>query len=407
MSEMKIEYIIIPPKKRKKSVESILLDCLNTTDYSFVGDFFITDNKHKVGYRFEQNSGADRCYLQLSTEMRFPQNVKMLEQFDTILSGEINNDLSITKSFDGISMLLCEKLYPLFGEFERKLRYLVLLVLTKAFGDNWDKETVPDELEKSVKKKTRGNYNTKKILEQLDLHEMQSFLFDKREKNINALLDTVFSREALDSKSKEDIIDIINDSRPVSLWERNFHDIGDAEKWEQDINSIRACRNNIAHHKSIKYQEYLSSLKVLKGIISNLDKAIIKIKERDFTDENRFDVLTRFELLSQLNDKLASLFTSYDMTNINRTIGSALNNLSRTNSKGNTQKYGNVMENFEKAFAAAVRMYNNKEKNEKINNMINTLMFWSEQPLVKEYQLYLDEVDSTGTDNNSNDKDEA
>ena len=84
------------------------------------------------------------------------------------------------KAYDGLSKYYCEKLYPKYSEYERKLRYMVLLMVTKAYGKGWVANTVKGELQENVTAKARNNINRirmEDVLEYFDLSDLEKYLF--------------------------------------------------------------------------------------------------------------------------------------------------------------------------------------------------------------------------------------
>lgn len=84
------------------------------------------------------------------------------------------------RDYDGISENFCKRLYPKYAEFERKLRSLVLFILTKAYGNKWQKKTISEEQLKDLKEKAHGNVSLNETLENMDLSMLEIYLFEKR-----------------------------------------------------------------------------------------------------------------------------------------------------------------------------------------------------------------------------------
>lgn len=56
-------------------------------------------------------------------------------------------------------------------------------------------------------------------------------------------------KDDIKNKEKEELIELINEMRPCSLWERNFEILGKQQKWEKKIYEIHDLRNKVAHSK--------------------------------------------------------------------------------------------------------------------------------------------------------------
>ena len=128
--------------------------------------------------------------------------------------------------------------------------------------------------------------------------------------------------------SKEEIVDKIDKMRAQSLWEKVFSDIGDESNWKHNISVIRKCRNKVAHHRSISQKEYNHNLKVLKMTNADLDDAISKIQIRDFTNENKVDILSGFGELLKTCVKISEFYSSYNFESILSNMSSAIKNIS-------------------------------------------------------------------------------
>ena len=327
MAFIEMNYILIDKKTDdNKNARQIALEYLKKSGFVFEDGKIIVDAKNYVTYRFDHKRGSNRYYLSLSANMRINNAWLCLEKLDSCLGGEINRLVAVTKSFDGLSASYCEKLYPRFGTFERKVRQLIILVLTKAFGDNWVNETIPKEKQDELKAKAKGKLNTREILEQFDLAELEAFLFAERELDYKEFLQNDLGIEKLGGMTKEEIVDKLREMRPKSLWSQNFADIGNEQSWKTNILSIHDCRNKIAHHKSINRTEYIRVVKTIKGLNKDLDEAIANLQHRDFTDENRVDILSGFKAMAGMNIRLSELFSLYDFSALNKSITMAVQN---------------------------------------------------------------------------------
>ncbi len=327
MALIEMNYILIDKKAdANKNARQIALDYLKKSGFIFEDGKIIVDEKNYVSYRFDHKRVSNRYYLSFSANMRINNAWMCLEKLDSCLSGEINRLVVVTKSFDGLSASYCEKLYPRFGAFERKVRQLIILVLTKAFGDNWVNETIPKEKQDELRAKAKGKLNTREILEQFDLAELEAFLFAERELDYKEFLQNDLGIEKLGGMTKEEIVDKLREMRPKSLWSQNFADIGNEQSWKTNILSIHDCRNKIAHHKSINRIEYIRVVKTIKGLNKDLDEAIAKLQHRDFTDENRVDILSGFKAMASMSMRLSELFSMYDFSALNKSITMAVQN---------------------------------------------------------------------------------
>jgi hypothetical protein len=73
----------------------------------------------------------------MTSKERITRSIPALQKVDSVLftSKQQRYYYSI-RDYDGISESFCKRLYPKYAEFERKLRSLVLFILTKAYGSS-------------------------------------------------------------------------------------------------------------------------------------------------------------------------------------------------------------------------------------------------------------------------------
>jgi hypothetical protein len=75
------------------------------------------------------------------------------------------------------------------------------------------------------------------------------------------------------------------------------------------IKEVHDCRNTVAHHKTIKIEEYKDIGKKLNLLNKELTNAITIIQERDFSDIYSVEVLYDFsEMLVNISKSLISMY---------------------------------------------------------------------------------------------------
>lgn len=331
MASIEMGYILIDKKKDgSRDAEKIALDYMKKSNYVFEdGRIIIDNNRDSLSYTFEHKKGSKRYYLSLVANMHVTKAWKIIEEIDSFLSGEINKYVEVYKSYDGLSASFCSKLYPCLGEFERKIRHLILLVLTKAYGEHWIHNTVPKKKQKDLKGKEQGKFNIKEVLELFDLFDLENFLFGEREINYRDFLESELSSDKLELLSKDEIVVKLDLMRAQSLWEKNFSDIGDEQDWKNNISEIRKCRNKVAHHRSMSKKEYDYYLKNLKKTNGDIDEAIEKIQIKDFTDDNRVDILLGFRGLLETSLKISEVYSAYNFESLFANISSVIKSISK------------------------------------------------------------------------------
>lgn len=274
MSEMKMNYIFI----EKETQDSISM-CEQIAELLGVEDSkmksgnlptsgFICLQDVEVFYEISGKSGADQYFLELSTKARVNRAVIALQTLDdTIYQSPKQTYYTAIRVYDGISESYCKRLYPKYAEFERSLRALVSLIVTKAYGSAWREETVPEEMMANLKKNARGNLPISETLEQMDLSTVEEYLFAEREvvyeevvagngENASGKTGKITDFEQF---SKEELCRLLEALRPTSLWERHFESLGSQKKWKEKIVGVHPVRNKVAHQKRISgagYQQY-------------------------------------------------------------------------------------------------------------------------------------------------------
>lgn len=142
----------------------------------------------------------------------------------------------ILKIYDGLSEYYCKKLYPKYAQYERKLRYMILIIVTKAYGAGWVENTVDKNAKQSISGRAHNSFSNLKmdeILEYLELGEIENYLFLPPDIDVKMCLEKEFTPEKIDSLEKEEICLLLDQIRnPKCLWERVFTEIGDVNEWK-------------------------------------------------------------------------------------------------------------------------------------------------------------------------------
>ena len=181
MAEIKMSYIFIEKQKHEsKTMREILLEIIDNTVETRDDEFLKVDNVD-ASYRIIQKKNSKRCFLEMTSKERVTRSIPALQKIDKALftSNQQRYYHSI-RDYDGISENFCKKLYPKYAEFERKLRSLVLFILTKAYGSNWRTETVSEEMLSVLQEKAHGNVSLNETLENMDLVTLEKYLFEQR-----------------------------------------------------------------------------------------------------------------------------------------------------------------------------------------------------------------------------------
>ncbi|MBE6007752.1 MAG: hypothetical protein E7235_00975 [Lachnospiraceae bacterium] len=298
MAEIKMSYIFIEKLEHEsKGIREILLEIIDTVAQNRDEELISVGNVD-IKYRIIQKQRSKRCFLEMVSTARVNKAVSALQKVDgALLKSEMQKYYYSIKDYDGISESFCKRLYPMYAEFERSIRSMILFILTKAYGSNWKNETVSEDMMNVIRENAKGNVPLNQVLENMDMKMLESYLFDKRDIDYSAKINSDLSAENLEKLEKSEICEIIENMRPTSLWERNFEKIGKQDKWEKRILEIHDMRNKVAHQKTISNEEFTDSRKKIKSINKDLEKAIDGIREDNFTEYSVVDILGNFAVL--------------------------------------------------------------------------------------------------------------
>lgn len=309
-----MEYILV--KKDIKDEEFDLVekvrDFLRKNYNVDKNEGIIEVNNVKLIYSIRQNSNTDRCLFCVNSKQRISNTAKYIEEFNNKLNGIENKKyFYLLKAYDGLSEYYCEKLYPRYANYERRLRYMVLLMVTRAYGGMWIKNTFNKELEDSVTKTGKKGISKMSLetpLEYFELQQLEDYLFLAPVTDMNRFVNEELTRNKLEQLDKEEVYKLIEKAKnPPCLWERVFSDIGNKEKWQEAIEDVHNNRNSVAHHKTIASDEYKKTVKQLKRIDTMIEEAIDTILSKEFENTKMVDILGTFavyagkSLLEQFN----------------------------------------------------------------------------------------------------------
>lgn len=299
MAEIKMSYIFIEKQKHEsKKMQEILLEIIDNVVQARDEEVIQVDSI-KIGYRIIQKRNSERCFLEMTSNGRVTRTIPALQIVDdAIFKSSQQRYYHSIRDYDGISESFCKRLYPKYAEFERKLRSLVLFILTKAYGSNWQRETVSKELLSVLKENAHGNVSLNETLENMDLSTLESYLFEKRHVDYPIIISERLSAKSLQDLEKEEICAIIEEMRPTSLWERHFEKFGSQETWMAKIQEIHDTRNKVAHQKTISIAEFTTINRKLNTVNHNLTNAIEGIREDNFTEYSVVDILGSFATLA-------------------------------------------------------------------------------------------------------------
>lgn len=351
MAEIKMSYIFIEKQKHEsKAMQEILLEVIDDAVQERTSDAIIV-NDVEIEYRIIQKKNSERCFLEMSSTERVNKAIGALQVVDdAIFKSSQQMYYHSIRDYDGISESNCKRLYPKYAEFERKLRSLVLFILTKAYGSNWrtETETVSEDLLSVLKENAHGKLSLNETLENMDLATLEAYLFEEREVNYFSIINEQLDTNSLSKLSKEEICKIIEGMRPTSLWERHFSKFGSQDSWKSRILEIHQTRNDVAHQKTISINTFTAINKKLNSLNRDLTSAIEGIREENFTEYGVVDILGSFATL--IGQKIRDVFQSQSFKDViigfNAKVQEIVKPMVDVYNSGITEALGNVAKSY-------------------------------------------------------------
>ncbi len=345
---MEIDYIFLEKDKRTKNKNSKREDNYNITP--FYKKLFLdvaikntlTANKFNVEYNNENfeiqynytcNDNGEHF---LKIEIIKNDNLKIAKVLnyinENIKKSILHQDYYIIQTYDESSKYLCDKIYPKFNEFERKIRRLIYLILIKAFGKLWVQETINDELKNKLKNKLNStDAMIEKALQEMDINDLEDFLFKPRYwYNIEEVIDNELSIKNIGTLEKDEIIKHLEKIQKYRLWDKCFSEIK-ITKLEEKLERIRKLRNEVAHFKEISLKQYAESQILLKSITKEIDTAIINISLKNYDLSISKDILISFsEMSKKIKESLSALLEPISFDFVSEAIKSMFEQIEQT-----------------------------------------------------------------------------
>lgn len=212
-----------------------------------------------------------------------------------LIKGKHRKDWNIVITYDEVSQLYCCKLMPFLGTFECRTRELVYITIIKIFGVKWYEESFSESLRNTLKGKASKTKLIENALDELTYEQLKEYLFVPfSNKKLSDALDNDLSKERISKMSKEEIEDIIDKCRSISLWDRFFGEYKQFKNFKDKIAEIQDYRNRVMHNKRITKDEYDYAKRMLKSINKLLIEAINLLEEDIYTETRLTDVVSAF-----------------------------------------------------------------------------------------------------------------
>ena len=314
----KNSYIFIPKAKRKRNDNTIEINntfpsfCKDYLQIDFMGDLEYSaeemSKNFSMGYynvgvfeikiksiRYRIDFKISSCnsiyYLDLSFKGRKDVCVKVFEYLNNLFTSNdrINEKYIPIITFDVVSEIYCNNIYPKLNNFERKLRKLMFNVFTSRFKELYFTVSASNQIQTEVKKrikKVKEEVRIQNYYYYIDMSMIRSILFDKtwtdeEEKKKEKILKKDFS-ELNENEIKENIKEL----SPKSNWDRFFTNKGFPDDVEELLKNINCLRNIVAHNRLMTKNQYENLLTLLNNGNKNVEKAIGITETVDFRSIN-------------------------------------------------------------------------------------------------------------------------
>ncbi len=380
---MKIDYLLQlkkEPEGKNPNIDLRVRNALKTSFFNVTTKSFLVleeNAESQIKYRFLEHKVEIKGTTALLIYLTFfiedvdnKQSVGLIDQADLRFIDNINKGESkfhVTRLYDERSIFYCIKAYPYFCRLESKLRCLILKLLTKTFGYLWAEETIPKEIKDTLIQKIRSSSVEKlasDAIYEMDYSVLKSFLFTPyRTVSSESIVDVLLSDGSYQSRSKDEIFDILKSGALSSNWDRFFGDVH-IENLDEKITDISKQRNKIAHSKFYCGTECNIDTDIIKDIINQVDTAIQAIDVKEIKAEDAAATLGSFLSLNYPGLKTISetfievlMQNLPDMKQVNRNFSKILTTIAENNLPDMEQ----VSKNFSKILTTIVE-----------NNLIET-----------------------------------
>lgn len=289
---MQVKYIFLRKNKKDGDKEDSSLTIremfkllfINVTKDSF--NLKIDNNIYKVQYKNSNRRNGNTYYLSLLVEGTQFQCAGILNEVNSLLTkGAHRKNYNIILSFDGVSLYYCNKIYPKFNLFERKMRELIFNILVKAFGIDWYDATISSELKAELAAKgLKQSDLIERALYEMTISQLEIYLFTPyREVDFDTIIDEELSQYIINQKTKEEIVKILDKCRAKCLWDRFFENRIQIHNLQSNLEEIRLYRNSVAHSKYFYKKDFDNCNRLLIKLLNQIDRAIKDIELRTFS----------------------------------------------------------------------------------------------------------------------------
>lgn len=300
---MRIEYVLI--EKQNKELKKVSKDRIillfkrcfpeaNSSEITIKGarkDFYLpckitcsnaiseksTDFIYNISISCEHDDKRKAAELLEKAHLAFQDYIDKDKNYHLIIAN------------DELSEYYCNRAYPKYQKFERQLRHLIFKIVTKAYGNLWAKETLPEEMRKNLREeiKLRNGATREDVVIEAALHEMsmgqliQYLFYAPSEFSLPDYLDEHISPNQLKGKSKDDLVALIERTRKKSLWNLFLADDFSIEEPQAKLKTLRENRNAVAHCKQFYSVDYIRTVEYIDLFLPKIEAAVKKATIQD------------------------------------------------------------------------------------------------------------------------------
>lgn len=227
------------------------------------------------------------------------KNDELVDEFSEVgekikeLSSRINpNSTIVNILWDDVGRHYAHKSYPLINDVENVMRKLISKFMLINVGMEWSKETIHPDLVSKIERFEEKDMHLNDLYK-LDFIHLSDVLF-KKKRDINLEdLDRVLAKKEFTEDDKSKILKYL----PKSNWEKYFSELlGDkSQNLEKKWEILYKLRNKVAHNRFLTREDF----EKIKGITSQVKETLIiamnKLGEIDLDEEDRHQIIDRYQ----------------------------------------------------------------------------------------------------------------
>lgn len=283
----------------KRAFPNMKSEGINGAFFQYKYSFCIEIRKKSVDISIISKNVVDSYFINIIAEGKTKfQLVEALDNVQKMLfATEIDMDYISIVSYDAVSEYYCNQLYPKLNKLERNLRKLLFNIYVLNFGREYYQATTSKELQDKAKGIIRAKGDIakretafiKQFFYSLEYTDIQQLLFAPRWTNIDEEHRKSFlaGHKDLSKLSDTELRAAIENISPKSDWDRFFYNKFQGINIEEDIEAVRVIRNNVAHCKFLKKEQYVSCNSKIIALNEGINKAIEITEDKDFADKNK------------------------------------------------------------------------------------------------------------------------